>query len=207
MIELAVLEPPRVDVQPRRKIVRNGGSIVRLNCTATGVPLPEVTWHKDGRRSGTGRQHRHHAGQRDEHAHPPAAGHQQHHGQRQRHLPVHREDRVGWPPKPPSLRSTFRRHARGALEPEGDRTSPSSIEVKWDRLRCRPGRRASARGQPGLRPALLPDPEQQNHLIGEPSATLVVRTMASRESGVVLAVAWRVRLGRWRVWLGFLFFF
>ncbi|KAM4696629.1 hemicentin-2 [Rhinophrynus dorsalis] len=47
---LTVLEPPRIDssaLPPEISVVPD--SLLELSCLATGVPVPEVTWEKDGR--------------------------------------------------------------------------------------------------------------------------------------------------------------
>ncbi|XP_069970895.1 protogenin A, partial [Penaeus vannamei] len=222
MIELAVLEPPRVDVQPRRKIVRNGGSIVRLNCTATGVPLPEVTWHKDGRPiPRTGR-------------HTVITQVSETSTLTRQQLAISNimandsgifqcivKNRVGVASEAALLKVDLPDDMPGApLNLRVTRTSPSSIEVKWDPPPVPPGKEGKReRASQGyvlhyfqihdrgpekqsvtnttsyeilkLTPYTLYSiyvrtfviyQEQQNHLIGEPSATLVVRTMASRPS-------------------------
>ncbi|XP_069158709.1 protogenin isoform X2 [Procambarus clarkii] len=56
MIELSVLKAPRVEVtvSTRTKTitlsqaVRNGESVVRISCSAEGLPSPEIIWYKDG---------------------------------------------------------------------------------------------------------------------------------------------------------------
>ncbi|XP_066990034.1 LOW QUALITY PROTEIN: protogenin B-like [Macrobrachium rosenbergii] len=51
MFELSVLKPPRVNITiiPQGGQVPNGESIVRINCSASGFPRPEISWYKDGK--------------------------------------------------------------------------------------------------------------------------------------------------------------
>ena len=45
---LVVVSPPRFAVKPPAKVVAWVGGILILNCSATGDPLPVVTWKKQG---------------------------------------------------------------------------------------------------------------------------------------------------------------
>ena len=45
---LVVVSPPRFIVKPPAKVVAWVGGILILNCSATGDPLPVVTWKKQG---------------------------------------------------------------------------------------------------------------------------------------------------------------
>ena len=40
--------PPNITDAPPRELYAASGSLVNLTCKATGVPLPVVTWFKDG---------------------------------------------------------------------------------------------------------------------------------------------------------------
>ena len=50
-----VVSPPRFAVKPPAKVVAWVGGILVLNCSATGDPLPVVTWKKQGGQLPVGR--------------------------------------------------------------------------------------------------------------------------------------------------------
>ncbi|PFX18161.1 Fibroblast growth factor receptor 3 [Stylophora pistillata] len=55
IIQLSVAEPPKISLSSVQGIYREG-SFVNVNCTASGVPEPAITWIRDGKviRSGKG---------------------------------------------------------------------------------------------------------------------------------------------------------
>ena len=52
---LVVVSPPRFTVKPPAKVVAWVGSILILNCSATGDPQPVLTWKKQGGQLPVGR--------------------------------------------------------------------------------------------------------------------------------------------------------